>query len=139
VVTAYLPSLLAGVARTPSGQGWAFQLAVEVVQQLHRARSLAGKGLRMSQLAQLLRVDALQLEPVLEVLTALDWVGQINEVAAQGADAPESRYVLLADPLITPLEPLLTRLLVERAASLEPLWSQAALPDLRLADLLPKE
>lgn len=139
VVTAYLPSLLAGVARTPSGQGWAFQLAVEVVQQLHRARSLAGKGLRMGQLAQLLRVDALQLEPVLEVLTALDWVGQINEVAAQGADAPESRYVLLADPLITPLEPLLTRLLVERAASLEPLWSQAALPDLRLADLLPKE
>lgn len=139
VVTAYLPSLLAGVARTPSGQGWAFQLAVEVVQQLHRARSLAGKGLRMGQLAQLLRVDALQLEPVLEVLTALDWVGQINEVAAQGADAPESRYVLLADPLITPLEPLLTRLLVERAASLEPLWSQAVLPDLRLADLLPKE
>ncbi|QNP60662.1 YihY family inner membrane protein [Paenacidovorax monticola] len=139
VVTAYLPSLLAGVARTPSGQGWAFQLAVEVVQQLHRARSLAGKGLRMGQLAQLLRVDALQLEPVLEVLTALDWVGQINEVAAQRADAPESRYVLLADPLITPLEPLLTRLLVERAASLEPLWSQAALPDLRLADLLPKE
>ncbi|MBO9680554.1 MAG: YihY family inner membrane protein [Acidovorax sp.] len=139
VVTAYLPSLLAGVARTPSGQGWAFQLAVEVVQQLHRARSLAGKGLRMGQLAQLLRVDALQLEPVLEVLTALDWVGQINEVAAQRADAPESRYVLLADPLITPLEPLLARLLVERAASLEPLWSQAALPDLRLADLLPKE
>lgn len=139
VVTAYLPSLLAGVARTPSGQGWAFQLAVEVVQQLQRARSLAGKGLRMGQLAQLLRVDALQLEPVLEVLTALDWVGQINEVAAQGADAPESRYVLLADPLITPLEPLLTRLLLERAASLEPLWAQAALPDLRMADLLPKE
>jgi membrane protein len=139
VVTAYLPSLLAGVARAPGGQGWSFQLAVEVLQQLQRVRTHVGKGLRMDQLAQLLRVDALQLEPVLETLTALDWVGQINEVAVGGADAPESRYVLLADVQTTPLEPLLIRLLIERADSLEPLWAQAALRDLRLADLLQKE
>ncbi|WP_312567460.1 YihY family inner membrane protein, partial [Diaphorobacter sp.] len=41
VVAAYLPSLLAGVARCATGEGWAFLLAVEVLQQLHRALGLA--------------------------------------------------------------------------------------------------
>ena len=139
VVAAYLPSLLAGVARAPGGQGWAFQLAVEVLQQLHRARTLAGKGLRVDQLAQALRVDALQLAPALEVLTALDWVGQLAERVERAEEPDAPRYVLLADPQTTPVAPLLTRLLMERADSLEPLWESAALSDLRLEDLLQKE
>ena len=84
----------------------------------------------------LLRVDVLQLAPVLEVLTALDWVGQINDVAASASDVPEPRYVLLADPDNTLLAPLVQRLLLERAQSLEPLWERAGLDGLRLADLL---
>ena len=136
VVTAYLPSLLAGVARRSTVAGWTFQLAVEVLQDLHRARRHAMKGLRASQLAQLLRVDVLQLEPVLDALTALDWVGQINDVAASASDVPEPRYVLLADPDNTLLAPLVQRLLLERAQSLEPLWERAGLDGLRLADVL---
>ena len=136
VVTAYLPSLLAGVARRSTVAGWTFQLAVEVLQDLHRARRHAMKGLRASQLAQLLRVDVLQLEPVLGALTALDWVGQINDVAASASDVPEPRYVLLADPDNTLLAPLVQRLLLERAQSLEPLWERAGLDGLRLADVL---
>ena len=112
VVTAYLPSLLAGVARRGTVAGWTFQLAVEVLQQLHRVRHQPLKGLRPSQLAQLLRVDGLQLAPVLEALTALDWVGQVNDAAVGEADAPESRYVLLANPRTTPLAPLVQRLLL---------------------------
>ena len=139
VVTAYLPSLLAGVARRGTVAGWTFQLAVEVLQELHRARRHASRGLRPSQLAQLLRVDVLQLEPVLEALTTLDWVGEVADAATSASDVPESRYVLLADPHNTLLEPLVRRLLLDRAASLEPLWGSARLGGLHLVDLLQKE
>ncbi|MES2928754.1 MAG: YihY family inner membrane protein [Pseudomonadota bacterium] len=136
VVTAYLPSLLAGVARRGTVAGWTFQLAVEVLQQLHRVRHQPLKGLRPGQLAQLLRVDVLQLAPVLEALTALDWLGQVNDAAVDAADVPEPRYVLLANPGATPLAPLVQRLLLERAESLQPLWSQARLDGLLLEDVL---
>ncbi|WP_298211414.1 YihY family inner membrane protein [Acidovorax sp.] len=138
VVTAYLPSLLAGVARRGNVPGWTFQLAIEVVQRLHRARSLPMKGLRRSQLAQLLRVDVLQLEPVLEALTELDWVGEVAEAATHpdAADVPEPRCVLLADPASTWLAPLVQKLLLERAPSLEPLWDRSSLQALHLADVL---
>ena len=136
VVTAYLPSLLAGVARRGTVAGWTFQLAVEVLQQLHRVRHQPLKGLRPGQLAQLLRVDGLQLAPVLEALTALDWVGQVNDAAVGEAVVPESRYVLLANPGATPLAPLVQRLLLERSESLQPLWSKARLEGLLLEDVL---
>ena len=133
---AYSPGLLAGVARRGTVAGWTFQLAVEVLQQLHRVRHQPLKGLRPSQLAQLLRVDGLQLAPVLEALTALDWVGQVNDAAVGEADVPESRYVLLANPRTTPLAPLVQRLLLERSESLQPLWSKARLEGLLLEDVL---
>ncbi|MFN7857904.1 MAG: YihY family inner membrane protein [Acidovorax sp.] len=136
VVTAYLPSLLAGVARRGNVAGWTFQLAVEVLQALHRARADGSKGLRPSQLAALLGVDALQLEPALEALTALDWVGQVTDAAVTMSDVPESRYVLLVDPDRTLLAPLLQRLLLERSEALEPFWSKAGMDGLYLADVL---
>ena len=135
VVTAYLPSLLAGVARTPSRQGGGFVLAVEVLQQLHHARALPHKGLRMQQLAQRLRVDVVQLEPVLEALCALDWVGQMSDLPLGSSDQPP-RFVLLADVQATPLAPLVARLLVAPDDSLAPLWRRAGLDGLRLADAL---
>ena len=136
VVTAYLPSLLAGVARRGTVAGWTFQLAVEVLQQLHRVRDQPLKGLRPSQLAQLLRVDVLQLAPVLEALTALDWVGQVNDAAVGASDVPEPRCVLLAVPGATPLAPLVQRLLLDRSATLAPLWAHARLDGLLLQDVL---
>ncbi|MFC5521640.1 YihY family inner membrane protein [Polaromonas jejuensis] len=132
VIAAYLPSLLAGVARRGSAHGWYFQLAVEVLQQLDKALATSRKGVSASQLAVLLQVDVLQLEPVLETLVALDWVGQLNE--AQGG--AESRYLLLADPDATPLEPLMQQLLLDKAASVENLWKKARWPNIRLRDAL---
>jgi membrane protein len=113
-------------------------LAVEVLQELQRARHHIHKGLRVSQLAQLLGVDVLQLAPVLDALTALDWVGRTSDPAHSAADEPEPRYVLLADPEKTLLEPLLQRLLLDRADSLEPLWDSAGLAQLHLSDVLQK-
>ncbi|MDF1481625.1 YihY family inner membrane protein [Extensimonas sp. H3M7-6] len=141
VVAAYLPVVLMGVARR-GGAGWAFQLAVEVLQALHAVRGQPAKGLRLSALARRLRVDALQLEPVLETLQALDWVGQVSDPAPDGSGAPnlvELRYVLLAEVQSTPLAPLLQRLLLERTPSVEALWQRAELDELMLADVLLKE
>lgn len=118
VIAAYLPSLLSGVPRRVSAQGWQFLLAIEVLQQLAPLRASPDKGLTMSGLAQWLKVDALQLEPVLETLAALDWVGQLQEERADG----EARYVLLADPDSTPLQPLLHTLLLPYEPSTLHLW-----------------
>ncbi len=136
VVAAYLPSLLAGVARRSGHQSWNFELAVEVVQQLHAARQTSAHGLRTDELAQRLRVDALQLEPALDALTGLDWVGRLEEVDAASPHQAVPRYVLLVDPQTTLLAPLLVRLLVERSPSLQALWARARLEELLLADAL---
>jgi membrane protein len=132
VIAAYLPSLLAGVKRRGSAHGWQFQLAVELLQQLHAARGTARMGLEGSQLAQALQVDVLQLEPVLGTLTALDWIGQLSDPD----DAHEARYVLLADPDTTALEPLMTQLLLSRDESMKSLWKNGRFPLLNMRDLL---
>ena len=132
VIAAYLPSLLAGVKRRGSAHGWQFQLAVELLQQLHRARSTARMGLAASQLAQSLQVDVLQLEPVLETLMTLDWIGQLND--PEGSH--EARYLLLADPASTAMAPLLQQLLLSSEGSMKNLWENGRFPALRLRDLL---
>ena len=132
VIAAYMPSLLSGVARRSGGHGWQFQLAVEVLQQLYRARAAGVKGLSGSQLAMAMRVDGLQLEPVLETLMTIDWVGRLS---VEQGDA-EARYVLLADPDATPVEPLILRLLLERADSVRNLWQNSETASLVLRSLL---
>ena len=134
VIAAYLPSLLAGVKRRGSAHGWQFQLAVELLQQLHAARSTARMGLAGSQLAQAMQVDVLQLEPVLGTLTALDWIGQLSDPD----DALEARYVLLADPSSTALEPLLRQLLLGKESSLKSFWESGRFSSLSLRDVLSK-
>ena len=131
VITAYLPSLLAGVARRGGGHGWQFQIAIEVLQQLHKTRIDSMNGASSSSLAYVLQVDVLQLEPVLEVLTGLAWVGQLEE-----DDGGASRYILLADPDKTLLEPLMQRLLLDKTDSTFPLWTAAQLPVLKLRQVL---
>lgn len=132
VIAAYLPSLLAGVARRGSAHGWQFQLAVELLQQLHRARSTTRIGLEGSELARALQVDVLQLEPVLETLMALDWIGQLTDPE----DEHEARYLLLADPASTALEPLMAQLLLSQDPSMKNLWENGRFPALRLRDVL---
>ncbi len=132
VIAAYLPSLLAGVPRRGSGHGWHFQLAVEVLQQLHQALSTPQKGVTPSGLAEVLEVDVLQLEPVLETLVSLGWIAHIVE----GDGEKEARCLLLADPSSTALEPLMERYLVSKAGTLQSFWDKAQWPALKLADAL---
>ena len=132
VVTAYLPSLLAGVARRGGDHGWQFQLAVEVVQHLDAARATEARGLTAPELAQAMKIDTLQLESALEALRALDWVGPLRE---SNEDAL-ARYILLANPDTTPLAPLMQALLLPHGRSVNHLWEKAQLRTLHLRDVL---
>lgn len=132
VVCAYLPSLLTGVTRRPPGPGWRFHLAMEVVAQLDRVRNSDRHGLTLPQLTEKLRVDPLQIEMMLEVLVALDWVGRLSE------DDPGvvPRLVLLVDPDLTPLEPLLARTLLPRDDVSEGFWARSGVTHMTLRDAL---
>ena len=132
VTAAYLPSLLSGVQRRFLANGWEFQLAMEVLQQLQQARVQTEKGLSLSELSARLRVDPLYLEPVLENLIALDWVGEISEPEPRRG----ARHVLLADPPSTLLAPLVQRLLLRRDSSTQAVWDKGGLSALRLSDVL---
>ena len=136
VVAAYLPSLLAGVLRHTAERGWQFQLAVEVLQQLHLAHSTRARGLSLLQLCARLQVDALQLEPVLDTLAELDITATLDEFGSGMGNTDEPRHVLLADPDTAPLAPLVGRLLVSRSEPLDPLWERTRLDRLRLRDVL---
>jgi membrane protein len=133
VIAAYLPSLLTGVARRGGTAGWPLQLAVETLQQLAHAQTTPAKGLGAAELVTRMKVDALQLAPVLETLVALDWIGPLAEEPAN----EDPRYVLLADPGSTRLEPLLKELLMPQAPALDNLWHKGPLRTLVLQDVLP--
>jgi len=128
VVSAYLPSLLSGIARRGDSPGWSFQLALEVLEQLHTARDTAPKGLSLESLAQVLRVDALQLEEPVAALVALDWLGRLDEDG--------ERYVLLVDPALTPMAPMVERLLLARQPNTARFWSESHWAGITLAQAL---
>ena len=132
VITAYLPSLLSGVVRRDLGAGWRFQLALESLQRLHPARLTAARGLTVNQLATALQVSHLGIESALEALVELDWVARLDA----GPGQPQARFVLLADPDTTLMEPLMRALLLRRADSTEKLWRSARWGALRLREVL---
>ena len=132
-LTAYLPSLLAGGTLRRLPHGWRFQISLEAVQQLERARAGGVKGLTLDQLCHALHVDPLRLEPLLQTLTSFDWIGRLNEVLQPGSEA---RYVLLVDPDVTLLEPLLSAWLVERTEQTEKIWQIGRWPSITLREVL---
>jgi membrane protein len=132
-LTAYVPSLIAGIPRRRSGMGWQFQLALDVLRALDQAASLPDKGRTMDQLCATLAVDAQHVETVVEALTALDWIGQLNEADVFGAEA---RYVLLAQPERVTLEPLVQSLLLPRTATTDKFWHHAHWPNISLRTVL---
>jgi membrane protein len=132
-LTAYLPSLLAGGTLRRLPHGWRFQISLEAVQQLELARTGNAKGLTLDQLCHALHVDPLRLEPLLQTLIAFDWIGQLREVLQPGSEA---RYVLLVDPDVTPLAPLLGAWLVERSELTEKIWQIGRWPSITLREVL---
>lgn len=132
-LTAYVPSLIAGIPRRRSGVGWQFQLALEALRELDRTARLPAKGLTKAQLCSALAADDQRLETVLEALVELDWIGQLNEADVYGEEA---RFVLLIDPAQTTLEPLLNSLLLPRNPANEALWRSGGWPARTLREAL---
>ena len=144
VVAAYLPSLLAGVARLPLAQSWDFQLALECLHALNTMRYQPEKGLYLHQLAERMRVEDVQLHRALDVLCQLDWVGAVADVeerdlpadAAQKWGSSDMRYLLLVEPAATKAEPLIAALMLNRNSATDPLWWHCSLDHIMLIDLL---
>lgn len=112
VIAAYAPSLRMRVVRRATTPGHAFELALQLLARIHGQR-----GASVADLAAALRLDPLQIEPVLETLVAMDWIGRLDEEGA-------ARYVLLVDPAATPAAPLLEALLLAPGPALSALASR---------------
>jgi membrane protein len=124
VIAAYAPSLQARAMRRAETPGHRFEIAVALLQQIAGRR-----GSSLAELAAALRTDPLQIEPVLDALIALDWIGRLDEEGA-------ARHVLLVDPARTPAAPLLDSLLLAPGPASARFRQQARLPALVLADLI---
>jgi membrane protein len=129
VVAAYAPSLRMRVKRWPDGPGAQLQLALAVLRELDRARGSGDRGMSGAQMAATLRIDPLQIEPVLETLVAFDWVGQLDE-------AHDPRFVLLCDPARTPAQPLLALMLLAPSGASRGLWQRAGFDTMTVQELL---
>ena len=80
-----------------------------------------------------MQTDSQRLEPILEALVALDWIGQLSET--QGREAA-SRFVLLVDPQQTPLQPLVQSLLLPHGPATQNLWKNDRWPACSLCEVL---
>lgn len=129
VVAAYAPSLQMRVVRHAVAPGWRFMLALTVLRELARAQAGPARGVALADLCERLRLDLLQVDPVVEQLQALDWVGVLAEPGL-------ARHVLLVDPAHTPVAPLVQALLLSGRWRDEPFWQHAGLTEMCLSDAL---
>jgi len=129
VIAAYAPSLQMRVARRPAMPGHRFELALAVLRELAAARSSDRRGLSLERIAELLRADPLQLEPIVERLLAIDWVARLDEDGG-------ARLVLLVDPAATSAAPLVDVLLLPPGPLTAPFRERAGVEAMRLAELL---
>jgi membrane protein len=129
VIAAYAPSLQMHLGTRPATPGWRFELAVAVLKQLDAARHGPGHGLSLPALAEALRADPLQLEPVVDLLAELDWVSRLDE-------GDTARHVLICDPAGTALAPLIDRTLLAPGAAAAAFRERGGFHKLMLADAL---
>jgi membrane protein len=114
VIAAYAPSLQMRVTRRAATPGWRFELALAILQRLAMARKAPQHGLSVAALAEVMRVDPLQLEPVIELLVDIDWVQRLDEPVDSATSPPATpRCVLLCDPSSTSISALLDRTLLQ--------------------------
>lgn len=132
VITAYTPSLLSQVKRWPDTPGYRFALVLAILKALAAVQHEASRGLTNEQLAHRLRTDPLQIEPLIEILLGLDWIGLLDEPQADDG----GRFILLCDPQTTLMAPLVGEVLLRPDAFTTSFWTKARLDDMRLAEAL---
>jgi len=129
VIAAYAPSLSMHITRLPATPGHRFGLALAVIAELARAKSGPQRGLTLAELASTLTTDPLQVEPSVEALQALDWVGRLDEESGR-------RLVLLVDPATTPARPLVDDMLLTPSPASRSFRERAGIERLTLGELI---
>jgi len=129
VIAAYAPSLAMRVVRLPERPGHRFALAVALLRRLDKARGDGSRGLSIDAVAGELRIDPLQIEPVLDTLVGMDWCGRLDEDGAK-------RLVLLIDPQQVSAEPLLNRLLLAERENSAAFRRRAGFSQMTVAELI---
>lgn len=129
VIAAYAPSLRLRVAGWHDAPGGRLQLGLALLRELAAAQTAGTRGISLSALAEALHIDPLQAESVIETLTAMDWIGQLDE-------RRNPRFVLLCDPDRTSAEPLIAQLLLEPSPRSRALWERAGFGRMTLRELL---
>ncbi|WP_082536692.1 MULTISPECIES: YihY family inner membrane protein [unclassified Roseateles] len=129
ILAANTPSLTGRLHLRPDVPGQPMRMALEVLRELWRVREAGQQGLSHLALASVLRIDPLQLSPVLDKLLAMDWIGRLEEEGAQ-------RLVLLCAPERAAAAPLLAAFLAQREGLLGNLWAQGDWAKLTLDRLL---
>jgi membrane protein len=129
VIAAYAPSWQMKVVRRAPTPGHRFELAILVLRELAMARAGSTHGLALDTLAERMRVDPLQIEPIVDRLLALDWVARLDEGGAQ-------RHVLLAEPSTTKAQPLIAAFLLDPSPVVRAFWRRTALAEMTLEQLI---
>lgn len=129
VIAAYAPSLQLHVVRQVDAPGQRFSLALAVLGVLAAARRSELRGADAMEIAAQLRIDPLQIEPILEALAQRDWLARLDEEGAQ-------RFVLLCDPERTPARPLIDSLLLQPDERVAVFRDRAGVDRLMLSELL---
>lgn len=129
VVAAYAPTLQLRVVQRSHVPGYRFELAVAVLRSLAAARQAGAAGLSLHQLASSLNTDPLQIEPIVETLVSIDWLGRLDE-------ADSARHVLLCDPDQTSAHALIASTLLGPSPPVAAFWRRAQFDRMTLRDLI---
>ena len=129
VIAAYAPSWQMRVVQRPPTAGYRFELALALLALLDAARHGGRHGSSLPELAEALRADPLEVEPVLELLVQLDWVARLDEGGTP-------RHVLLCDPARTPAQALIDALLLAPGSASRAFRERARLEAMTVSDLL---
>ena len=130
LIAANAPLFGRHLSRWPDVAGWRFQLALAILARLQQAAQHGERGLSSERLAIELETDPMQVEPLLEILGEIDWVGRLDEPG-------QPRYILLCRPDATLARPLIERLLLHPAPAPGRIWERAAFETVRLGQILP--
>ncbi|MDL2336975.1 MAG: YihY family inner membrane protein [Pseudomonadota bacterium] len=129
VIAAYAPTLQLRVVQRSHVPGYRFELAVSVLRSLAAAHQSDGRGLSVSQIAEVLNTDPLQVEPIVDTLVAIDWVGRLDEPGG-------ARHVMLCDPANTAARALMAATLLDPSPQLAAFWQRAHFDRMTVRDLI---